>query len=154
MVDTLGITDLDLSWRYTAEFAWRRKSLQLQAEYMGFDVTRQNGSDLSFGGWYAQAGWFFTGESRRYNRRNGSFRRTKPEHASGAWEVAVRYSEIDLNSADILGGEETNSSVALNWYRTEHLRISLNYSEASARPNNIGVDDDVSIVQARFQYIF
>ena len=104
--------------------------------------------------WYAQAGWFLTGESRRYNRRKGSFRRTKPEHSYGAWELAVRHSEIDLNSVDILGGAETNDSIALNYYATESIRFSLNYVEASAQPNSIGVDEDVSIIQGRFQFIF
>ncbi len=154
MVDTLDILDLDQSLRYTVEFAWKYKSLQFQAEHMNVNMTRLNGLDLDFGGWYAQAGWFLTGESRRYNRRKGSFRRTKPEHSYGAWELAVRHSEIDLNSVDILGGAETNDSIALNYYATESIRFSLNYVEASAQPNSIGVDEDVSIIQGRFQFIF
>jgi len=154
LVDTLNLPDLDQSLQYTAEFAWKRRSLQLQAEYTGLNVTRNIGSDLSFSGWYAQAGWFITGESRKYNRRNGSFRRTNPEHAFGAWEIAVRYSELDLNSDDILGGQESNRSIALNWYTTKSVRLSLNYVDASARPNSLNIDDDVKVIQARFQFLF
>ncbi|GMR16978.1 MAG: hypothetical protein BMS9Abin32_026 [Gammaproteobacteria bacterium] len=154
MVDTLRFADLDQSFKYTAEFAWKHRSLNLQAEYTGLDVTRLTGADLSFNGWYAQASWFITGESRKYNRRNGSFRRTSPRNAYGAWEIAFRHSEIDLTSADILGGEETNNSVALNWYAGEHVRVSMNYIEAEARPNSLGLNDDVSIIQGRFQFIF
>jgi len=154
LVDTLNIVDLDQSLRYATEFAWKFRSLQVQAEYVSLNMTRQTGSDLDFDGWYAQAAWFITGESRRYNRRKGSFRRTKPEHSYGAWEVAVRRSEIDLSSADISGGMECNTSVALNWYATDSIRVSLNYIDASAQPNSIGLDEDLSIIQARFQFIF
>ncbi len=154
LVDTGRIRDLDQSQRYTAEVAWKRNSLQVQAEYMRLQAKRLAGPDLGFAGWYAQAGWFISGESRRYNRRRGRFRRTRPEHSYGAWEVAVRYSTINLNSFDVLGGEETNRSIALNWYATESLRFSLNYIDAVARRNVIEPDENLSIVQARFQFSF
>ncbi len=154
LVDTQRILDLDDSLRYTAEFAWKHDSVQFQAEYMKISMSRNIGLDLDFVGWYAQAGWFITGESRKYNRRNGSFRRTNPDHAYGAWEIAVRHSELGLNSAEILGGYETNDSLALNYYATKSIRLSLNYIEATARPNTTGLDEDVSIIQARFQFVF
>jgi phosphate-selective porin len=66
----------------------------------------------------------------------------------------VRHSEIDLNSSDVFGGAQTNDAIALNYYATESIRFSLNYIEASARPNSDGVDEDVSIIQGRFQFIF
>jgi len=154
MVDTLALINLDQSSRYAAEFAWKLKSVHFQAEYIGINVTRNTAPDLDFSGWYAQAGWFLTGERRRYNRRTGSFGRTKPKRSFGAWEIAVRYSELDLDSADILGGSESNSGIALNWYATDNIRLSVNYIDASARPDALGLADDVSTVQARFQYIF
>ncbi len=154
MIDTTTLGDLNVGKRYAAEFAWKRDAFNLQAEYTGLSVSRNAGQDLNFGGWYAQAGWFITGESRRYDRRTGSFKNVKPNSASGAWEVAVRVSEMDLNSADIIGGKESNTGLALNWYASEAVRVSLNYIDASARPNSAGQPDDVSILQARFQYLF
>jgi len=154
LVDTQRIDDLDQSFRYTAEFAWKRKSIGVQAEYMGFKAKRLIGPDLDFSGWYVQAGWFISGESRRYNRRKGRFRKTIPEGRFGAWEVAFRYSTVDLNSFDILGGEETNRSVALNWYTTKSLRFSLNYIDATARSDMFSAAENLSIIQARFQFTF
>ncbi len=154
LVDTRRIRNVDQSIRYNAEFAWKRKSFSVQAEYTGFQAKRSVGPDLDFSGWYAQAGWFLTGESRRYNRRMGRFRKTIPNHRFGAWEVAVRYSELDLNSLDVLGGEQSNRSVALNWYASRSLRFSLNYIDASSRRGVTGAREDVSIVQGRFQFVF
>lgn len=155
LVDTTTLSDLDQGFRYTAEFAWKLKAVHLQAEYLNLTLSRNNNaSDLDFNGWYAQAGWFITGETRNYNRTKGAFGLTKPRHSYGAWEVAVRVSELDLNSAEIAGGKESNLGLALNWYATDGIRVSLNYIDASARPSALGVDDDVSIIQARFQYIF
>jgi len=155
MVDTGIILNPDQSLRYTAELAWKFRSIHAQAEYEHVGLTRTGGEpDLDFAGWYAQVGWFITGESRAYNRRNGTFGRTKPKHGYGAWEVAVRVSDLDLNSNDIAGGTERNNAVALNWYATNNFRVSLNYIDASARPDQNGLDDDVRALQARFQYIF
>jgi len=155
MVDTGTIVDPDMGLRYTAELAWKYRSVHAQAEYMNLNLSRTGGApDLDFSGWYAQVGWFITGESRTYSRKSGSFGRIKPKNGYGAWEVAVRVSDIDLNSGEITGGTERNNALALNWYATKSMRLSLNYVDASARPDQDGLDDDVSILQARFQYIF
>lgn len=155
MVDTGTIVDPDMAFRYTAELAWKHRSLHAQAEYLSLNLSRKGGAeDLGFSGWYAQVGWFITGEARTYDRKSGSFGRIKPKNGYGAWEVAVRVSDINLNDGDIAGGTERNNALALNWYATKSMRVSLNYIDASARPAQTGLDDDVSIVQARLQYIF
>ena len=155
MVDTGTIVDPDTGLRYTAELAWKLRSVHAQAEYLHLSLSRNGGlPDLDFSGWYAQVGWFITGESRTYNRKSGTFGRIKPEHSYGAWEVAMRISDIDLNSSDIAGGTEKNSTVGINWYATKSTRLSLNYVDASARPDQYGLNDDVRALQARFQYIF
>jgi phosphate-selective porin OprO/OprP len=80
-----------------------------------------------FSGYYIYGSWFITGESRAY--KGGKFARTK---ASNAWEVALRYSSIDLEDGDIGGGEEENWTVGLNYYVNPYLRFMLNYVAASA----------------------
>jgi phosphate-selective porin OprO/OprP len=67
-----------------------------------------------FRGFYAQASWVLTGENYKYTQ--GKFVRIRPQKTKGAWEVAVRYSRVDLNSKGIFGGEERNLTGALNWY--------------------------------------
>ncbi len=52
-----------------------------------------------------------------------------------AWQVAIRYSELNLNNRGILGGREQNVSAGLNWYPMRHIEVLLNYVRAMATPN-------------------
>ncbi len=166
MVDTGEVTGLSDSLSYALELAWMRNRLNLQAEHFGTDVGLSGTDDLSFDGWYAQAGLFLSNDSRRYVRKKGRYKAVKPDSRFGAWEIAVRVSEIDLSSPalegrlDMLGlpmpagGKQSNTTFALNWYITDSLRLAVNYIEAEADPNGFGLPDEVSIIQARFQYTF
>ncbi len=75
-------------------------------------------SSNSFSGWYAQASWFLTGEQKPYNVATGSFTAPKVLHPFnfgddagwGAFELAARFSDLDLNSHAL-----DNSTVVTNW---------------------------------------
>jgi len=154
LVDSGRFSGLDRSLRYALEFAWKYKSLNVQSESFGIQVQRIAEPMLEFSGWYGQISWFVTGESRNYNRDRGSFGRTKPKKSFGAWEIAVRHSELDLNDGEVFGGEEFNTTIGLNWYASKNIRLSLNYVDAKARPDATSVERDISVVQGRFQFIF
>src|SRR5690606_16204002 len=88
-----------------------------------------------FDGYYAQLGYFLTGETRPYRNASGIFDRVKPrrnfgwkeDSGWGAWEVTARYSEIDLNDGGIRGGEQADFTLGLNWYLNPNTRIVWNY---------------------------
>jgi phosphate-selective porin OprO/OprP len=88
--------------------------------------------DPTLRGAYVQAGWFLTGESRSFS--GGTFGRTKPKAnygaGKGAWEVALRYSTVDLGDAGVAGGEQSDVTAALNWYLNPVARLMLNYVRA------------------------
>ncbi|HEX5103010.1 MAG TPA: porin, partial [Pirellulaceae bacterium] len=117
-------------------------SFYFQAEYMQTMVNQIGGPVLTFDGAYAQAGWFLTGEHRPYNRAAGVFDRLRPYEdffsfdglccGSGAWELAVRWSYIDLNSQNVTGGNLNDLTLGLNWYLNPFSRLQFNYIRAMA----------------------
>ncbi len=144
------------------ESAWVSGPLSLQGEYVVTDVSRSNASDPTFDGYYGQISYFLTGESLNYLGKYGKFGRIIPRNrfslkggGSGAWEVAMRYSNLDLNDGDITGGEMKNWTFALNWYPTPYFRLMANYiivdtdSDAYPTPN-----DDPDIFALRTQVDF
>ena len=93
-------------------------------------------SNLTFDGWYIQAGWFLTGESRNYDYKSGKYKRIMPRRELlGAWEVAVRYSQLDLDDRDITGGRQSDVTVGLNWWANRNIMFRFNYVYADADPN-------------------
>ncbi len=102
----------------------------MQGEYIRVAVNGSN--DVDFAGYYIEASWFLTGDSRRYNFKGGNFIHVKPDKpvglsGIGAWQIAVRISNVDLTDGVIVGGDETNLSLGLNWYLTGKLRVIANY---------------------------
>ena len=80
-----------------------------------------NQPDPNFHGYYVQAGYFLTGETRPYKTSSGTFDRVKPlkpygQGGYGAWEVAGRFSYLDLDDDRLAGGKMWNYTLGLNWY--------------------------------------
>ncbi|MGH8615406.1 MAG: OprO/OprP family phosphate-selective porin [Gammaproteobacteria bacterium] len=165
LVDTGTIAGVEHSLRYGAEAAFAWGPWSLQGEYIYFDIDRQTGADPNFDGWYFYGSWFLTGESRAAAYKvdkGGVFDRIKPLrpwHAPdlggrwGAFELAARYSTIDLTDAGINGGEEDNFTAALNWYPNANLRLMLNYIRVLdvERPGNAFDGAEPDLVQIRAQ---
>jgi len=132
-VDTGDIPRVDNFTTLGVEGAVVLGPLSLQSEYIWSHVNREASlSDPEFNGFYAYVSWFLTGESRNYSAKNGKFGRVKPKKNAGqggigAWEVAFRYSNLDLNGGGILGGEEDNITAGINWYVNPRIRFMANY---------------------------
>lgn len=151
LVDTRVINDVDDTLTGGLESAWVSGPFALRGEYIHARVTRGQGSDLDFAGWYATASYVLTGERVRFSKRNGVFRPLKPRRKWGALEVGLRYSTLDLEDGDVTGGEQTNVGVAFNWYLNQNMRIMANFIAYDASPNRNGLDEDGNIFQLRFQ---
>ena len=87
---------------------------------------------LDFDGLYLQAGFYLTGEHRRYQTSGAVWDRQKPEEnfgkgGLGAWEIAIRYSELDLSDEGIDGGVQEGITLGVNWYLNPATRFLLNY---------------------------
>ena len=109
----------------------------------------------NFQGFYVYGSYFLTGENRVYKTSSGAFDRMSPKRnfdgngGLGAWEIALRYSNLDLNDADFSGGELDDFTVGVNWYLNPNTRFMWNYVFADL--DDIG---DTNIFQTRFQIDF
>jgi phosphate-selective porin OprO/OprP len=124
-----------------------------QTEYMHAFVDASSGSDPDFYGLYAYATYFITGEHRNYRPDEAAFDRVRPkrnfldgEGGAGAWEVALRYSRLDLEDAGVRGGKVDDVTLGLNWYLNPNVRVMFNYVFADLENHG-----DANIVQCRFQ---
>jgi len=119
-----------------AELGVSEGSFHAQSEIFFANVNQIGGPSLTFPGAYIHAGYILTGESRPYSRKAGAFGRVVPENpfgssgGRGAWEVAGRWSFIDLNDANILGGRLNDVTLGLNWYLNKFTKFQFNYIHA------------------------
>ncbi|MCA9267221.1 MAG: ATPase, partial [Planctomycetales bacterium] len=118
--------------------------LQVVGEYQRTWLQRDNSvavnSDLDFQGAYCYVSYFLTGEHMPYDRKSGTLGRVHPFEnfflvptcdgcrgtGWGAWQVAARYSYLDLSDGNVQGGEEQNVTVGLNWYWTAYSKVQFN----------------------------
>lgn len=162
LVNTGRLTGVEDATLIGLEAAGVYNRFAAQAEYIhadhDFDESIAGIDSASFDGYYIQGSYFLTDDSRNYKASSGIFDKVKPntpfslsEPGMGAWEVLARYSHLDLDDTDegIAGGEENNFTLALNWYLNPNVRVGLNYINANVDAGML--DDDVNILQSRFQ---
>jgi phosphate-selective porin OprO/OprP len=139
-VDTLPITGVNAVHTFGLESLTVLGPFSLQAEAMAAVVDQQANPTAVLGGFYAQAGYFLTGEHRPYDRAAGAIDRVKPFEdffwvnteggryfGTGAWEVAARISYLDLTDANINGGQITDITGGVNWYMNAYTKAVFNY---------------------------
>lgn len=127
-----------------------------QAEYVRTWVNSP-GVSAAFDGFYVFASWFITGEHRNYRRSNGTFDRIVPNNSFtdgglGAWEVALRYSYLDLNDEGVNGGRLNDITGGVNWYLNSNSKIQVNYVNAMVDRGT--TDGTAHVFQGRFAVDF
>ncbi|MCF7980993.1 MAG: porin [Pseudomonadales bacterium] len=145
---------------WNLEAAANLGSVHLMAEYFDGEVTgASNLPDLAADGYYFQAGWIVTGESRKYKNGIAAFDSVKPKGANGAWEVFARYDSLDVTGSDSsplidLTGEEADTiTLGVNWYMNSAVKIAVNYVHAETDVEKSG-EDDGDALTARLQIAF
>ena len=97
--------------------------------------------------------WTITGEQHKWNAVSGGFGGSRPtnpfkpsEGHWGAFELAARYSVLDLNDLvfdpvaanRVRGGEQTISTIGLNWYPNSVVRFLLDVQNVEVDRLNAG----------------
>jgi phosphate-selective porin OprO/OprP len=146
ILSTGTIANVTRAQVYSAELAGGAGPVYFQGEYFWYNVERSLGlPSLQFQGWYAEGSWTLTGESRKYNPAIGAYPGIVPNNPVslsmgtwGAWELAARYSYINLNdlftpgipasvTSGVAGGKQNIYTLALNWYVNRNIRFMVNY---------------------------
>jgi len=137
------------------ELAVQQGAFHGQFEWQTADNSAPDGgTDTSLDGMSLQAGWFITGESRGYKTDEGVWDRVKPtsnagsDGGIGAWEVAVRFSTLDLTE----GGATDDLNVisaALNWYLNDYTRLMFDVIKPE-----LDAADDLTIFALRAAFDF
>lgn len=151
---TFIVDDNESTW-WGVDAGFRSGPIWVQAEYATQEYDPAGGSNADVDAWGVMASYMLTGETRPYSKSNMNLSRVMPAanygdgDGMGAWELAVRYDEIDLNDGGLAGGEMDQWTIGLNWYLNPNTKVMLNYGM-------IDVDDvgDIDVIQARFQVDF
>jgi phosphate-selective porin OprO/OprP len=131
--------------------------VQLVGEYMTTWIDRRanSGPNVDFDGGYVQASYFLTGEHIPWNRRTGTIGRVQPfenfflvrdcdgnvQRGMGAWQIAARWSSIDLTDADIIGGTGDSFTFGMNWLWNANARMQFNYVRGNVDRGFFGFGD-------------
>lgn len=164
-VDT-GLLDARHVTEFGMETALNLGRLFGQGGWFHYNITRRFAApNPDFSGWYAMATWSLSGESRPYDPESASFRGLVPAHplgkdGFGAWELAARYSTVDLDfmpgqAGGVTGGKQDVWSAGLNWYPNQTIRFLLDYDKIRVHHGNAPARDiSADAIAVRSQITF
>ncbi|HEX9398273.1 MAG TPA: porin, partial [Burkholderiales bacterium] len=134
---------------YGVEAAAGLGSFYAQGEYYIYQVTQSGLAagaptpELTFDGGYVEASYTLTGEARNYIPTAGAYSAIIPAQPVGsggwgAWELAARYSYVNLNdhvtpgvaptaTGGVFGGRQNVYTIGINWYPVTNIRFMLDY---------------------------
>jgi phosphate-selective porin OprO/OprP len=151
LVDTGSLSNANRVERSGLEGLWINGPWSVQAEDLREHVSRYGGKpDSCASGFYVFGSWVVTGESRPY--AGGNVGNIKPKGPWGAWEMLLRYSELDLNDGTIQGGKEHDWTLGANWYLTQHFKFQANYIWAKSDKGNLSIDPRIFELRAQIYF--
>jgi phosphate-selective porin OprO/OprP len=168
MIST-GAIPADGEMKLGGEAAFIKGPWAVSGEYFLDKVDTANTtaiSDPTFSGYYAQVAWTITGERRAWKGADAIFGGISPTQNAfvngglGAWEVALRWSNVDLTDGSLATGVRGGSidvvTLGLNWYANTNFRFMFDLSRADVNTDDpaLGQGGVSNIVQMRMQVAF
>ncbi|MEQ9115704.1 MAG: porin [Rickettsiales bacterium] len=151
-----NITNISLAYNY--------KSFSTQMEYLMSRLNRDSSDpNLLYHGGYIQFAYFMTGETKGYNFKKGKMEAITPNDpvfefgkenkkiGKGAWEIATKYSTINLNSK-IKSGKVDIYGVGVNWYLNDTLKLSNDFLIAKTDNNALVPNSTSKVALFRLQF--
>jgi len=120
------------------EGAWKSGSWWAQGEWIQSRLKSTETGNPRLYGFALQAGTFLTGQSRPWDDLFGVWGRVLPEKNyrggnpfktanGGAWELAARYSTVDLTDGTVAGGVVRDLTAGINWYVSATSKFQFNW---------------------------
>lgn len=126
-VDGQGDTTRDLVVKVEEVAAVTEVEVTQKEEMAGFSNT----CDIEMDGFYLQAAYTLTGETRGYKGGSGAFAAIKPKNEGGAWEVVARYEDADIDiPGRSLSADLERMVLGVNWYVNKNVKFMLNYVDS------------------------
>lgn len=161
-----GVFNVDHANMYNVESAVSLGRALIQSEYRWSNLDLPTGENATIHGGYATLRYVLTGEVIPYNRVGGVFGRVKPNNPLdiakgnwGAWEIAARYTTLNLNPMFGLPGvpgptRRLNSTdLGLNWYWTSNSKCQMEWINGSLNDPTLG-NSISNTLAARVQFDF
>ncbi len=135
-VDTGVVPTADIN-QFNVELAASHGAWYAQSEMFYSVIDQLAGPTVTLPSGYAQVAYTLTGEHHPYKTDKGVFGRVRPQRSVGkeggigAWELAARWSYLDLTDQNIRGGRLNNVTLGVNWYLNPYTKFQFNYIRAA-----------------------
>jgi phosphate-selective porin OprO and OprP len=145
---------------YGVEGAVQFGAFGATAQWGTLEADEADGDSYSTDGYYVDAYWSLTGESRVYRGNQGSFGAIAPRRPFGVdgglghWMLSARYDVTDMtDGVGASQGEQTAYGVGLDWVPVDHVRFKLNFAQSDI-DYETGTDNEAQIITLRSQFDF
>jgi phosphate-selective porin OprO/OprP len=167
------VNDLDSVTLAGPEIGLSYGPFTLLGEYNFAQFEREGDTTLEFNSWHIGLHWLFGAApyAKSYRIDAGEWKRPVPERDfswanGGGWgavELAARYASIDMNDGDFTGGSQDTTSLALNWYMNNNVRMMFDWThiletdglgQTAARAAVNAEAEGIDVLQTRFQWTY
>lgn len=142
------IAGVDRIDRAALEGLWIHQAWTVQAELAQVAV-RRDGADVSGDASSVLLTWSPSGDVRAYKRGVAS---APSFDGSAAWELALRWSAIDLDDGAVRGGRADSLGIAATCYLHKNVRLIANVLQLDTRRR--GVEDRPLVAGVRLQLTY
>lgn len=147
------VTDAKTMFKFTPEVLYSQGRFAVAAQYFQNSITRHNNlNTFNASGAYATLRGLIKGDGYKYTMNDGGIDTPDP----GFMELLFQYNYTSLSDpkAGIRGGYLNDWTIAYNYYLNKYMiwRIRASYTKVTGRAGF--ADNEVSIVETRFQVKF
>lgn len=134
------------------ELAFQSERLLVQGEGMAMWLARDAGRRaVLLDGGYVAASFRLAGERRRYRRGSGSFTAVRGAGRTWGWELAARWSVLDLDDGAVRGGKLADWTLGLSGAWADWGRLLLDVVHADSRRHGRSEALDAVVLQLQLR---